>query len=372
MKLKSTILMLLVVAQLCAQGNQAHLLLEKGRLAYTANEWDSAVRFFTAAYMADSKLDTALYNRGLTYLKQEKYSKASDDFTNFLSTNESDAYAYALRAEAYFGESRIEDAMIDLDKALQLHPSIEWYLMRGQAHLETQNYVSAEADFREVLERDPQSGAAYRGLGDAHFHRGDYIMAQLNYQEAVHLAPYDAFSVLQYGIAQARLGNWPSALSTITDAAVRIDPPLALTTRAYCHFKVGDLAAAQAEADSARNANISYADAYHVLGMVQEQEGKHVEAVALFDECLAIDPEHAEAWYGGGVALYHAQQFDRANTYLNKALEYPAVKGAAAMALANLHLTLGDAHTACKFFQLASGTGYEAHAEENTAVFCKE
>jgi tetratricopeptide (TPR) repeat protein len=357
--------------QINAQQNTAQAWLQEGRAAYARKEWDTAVRCFTSALQADATLDTALYNRGLVYLQQEKYTKAISDLSGFISGNPADAGAYVLRAEAYFAEASNEEAMADLNHALELLPTITNYLLRAKGHMLTENYISAEKDFQLVLQRDPKNAEAYLGLGDAFFHRDDFISARNYYREATEQNPDDLTARLRYGIALARVGNYPLALQTLSDSVIQIWPEEGLCARAYCHFQISDLPEARRYAEMAKSANISHADAWHILGMIAAQEGKHKEALTYFDEVIAIDAGHAQAWYNAGKTLYEDKDFTRAFDYLSVAVDLLEVKGPAAMALANLKLTLGDDAAACKYFNLASQMGYQAHAEENTEMFCK-
>jgi tetratricopeptide (TPR) repeat protein len=357
--------------QINAQQNTAQAWLNEGRQAHARKEWDTAVRCFTSALQADASLDTALFNRAVVYMHQSKYLKAINDLTIFLNSNPADAEAYALRAEANFAEANLEEAISDLNMAVDLRPTVDHYLLRAKGHLITENYISAEKDFRIVLQRDPKNGEAYQGLGDASFRRDDYISARNYYRDATEQNPSDLKARLHYGIALARVGNYPLALQTLSDSVIQVWPEEGLTTRAFCHFQIGDLLEAQRFAEMAKSANISHADAWHILGMIAAQEGRRQEAVALFEEVLAINPEHAQAWYNAGKALYEEKDFKKAHDFLSVAVELQEVKGPAAMALANLNLSLGDDAAACKYFQLASQVGYEAHPEENTEMFCK-
>jgi tetratricopeptide (TPR) repeat protein len=354
------------------QTSEARTLLAEGRAAYRRGDFDSANQFFSEAYRKDASLDTALFNRGVVQLKQTKYHKAIDDFTNFLRANPSDAQALALCAEAYFGAQDTESGLQQLDKALQLNPQIEWYMMRGLAHMETGNFVSAEKDFAEVLRRNPKHAAAYRSMGDIYFLNDDLIVAQTLYMQAVNLNPKDKNSLLQYGIAQARLSNYVSAISTLTDSVISADPTAGYNARGFSQYKIGAFAEARADAQAALNISISNADAYHLLGLLEAHEGNAIRAVELFDEAIAIDPDHAHAWYNAGKLLYQTKVFDRAASYLSKAMDYKIVRGNAARAMASLKLTLSDDRAACEYFRIASQLGYDPESEEDTNVFCRE
>jgi tetratricopeptide (TPR) repeat protein len=347
-------------------------MLDEGRKAYRRGDLDTAEEAFSEAYRLDSSLDTALYNRGLVHLKLLKFGKAVNDFNNYLNTNPADAEAMVLCAEAYFGKEETEPAMQLLDKALALNPKIDWYFMRGQAHMQTQNILAAKNDFNEVLRRSPNHVAALRGLADAHYAENHLLEAQSLYMQAVNLNPNDPLSQLHYGIAQARLTNYTGALNTLTDLVISFDPSVGYSTRGFCQYKLGAFDAARADAQAALQAGISNVDAWHLLGLLEAHDGNARKAIEYFDEAIAINPDHAHAWYNAGKTLYQIKVFDRAASYLTKAIEYEEVKGNAARTLASLYLTLNDKQEACAYFKIASQNTYDPEPEEDTSVFCRD
>ncbi|MDE4907533.1 tetratricopeptide repeat protein [Methanogenium marinum] len=50
------------------------------------------------------------------------------------------------------------------------------------------------------------------------------------------------------------------------------------------------------------------------------QNGRFEEAIACFDEAIAIDPDFAEAWFGKGISNYNLQRYDEALTSFDEAI----------------------------------------------------
>lgn len=50
------------------------------------------------------------------------------------------------------------------------------------------------------------------------------------------------------------------------------------------------------------------------LGWCLDQQGRHVEAFDVFQQCVAINPDHWEAWHGLGSAAYHKESWGEAIT----------------------------------------------------------
>jgi tetratricopeptide (TPR) repeat protein len=352
--------------------DDAATLLEAGRKAFKNKEYNSAEGYFTAVIQLDPKNDTAVYNRGFSYLLVQKWDKALSDFTTFVERNPANAEGYVMRAKVLFELKKPDQGIIDLNTALELHPSTDWFVMRGYAHLQTNNFLLAERDFKVAIARTPESLEAWRGYGDAYFQRGEYISAASHYEKVEKIDPSNLLAKYQLGMVSAKLGNYQKALDYLTDEVIAENTSEGYAARGYCLFKLGNYFEAHKNASLAKDANISNPNAYHVLGLIASANGEYEAASALFDETIAIAPNHAQGLYNAGVNKYLMLQFIEAEVFLTKAMEYEEMKGAACMAMANLKLSIGESASACTFFKQASELGYEAHPEENTSVFCKE
>ncbi len=355
-----------------AQTNQAQLYLDEGRAAYGRDEMDSAVKLFSKAIEVDPTLDTALFNRGLVYLRQEKYDRCIEDLKTFLDRNPADAQAMVLCAEAFVHKGDHESAIQMLHQAIGLNPVIDWVFMRGQLYLLMDNLKGAADDFNEVLRRSPNHAGALKGLADHYFLNRDYISAQTFYFRVAQLNPNDPQVMLDYGIVQAKVGNYMGAVGTLTDQVIRANPSIGFSARGFAHYKLGAFGEARADALAARQANYSNPDAWNLLGLLEEHEGNLQNAISNYSEAIAIDSTYAQGLCNLGIALYRNQEFDQAADYLLKALEYPEVKANAARTLASLYLTLNDERQACAYFRLAAKLYYDPLPEEETGIFCKE
>ncbi len=62
------------------------------------------------------------------------------------------------------------------------------------------------------------------------------------------------------------------------------------------------------------------AEQYYNSGVTSVQQGRYDEAVALFDNAVAVDPTLTEAWYNRGVVLIYLKNYPESLTSLDKAL----------------------------------------------------
>src|SRR5437762_13210168 len=53
-------------------------------------------------------------------------------------------------------------------------------------------------------------------------------------------------------------------------------------------------------------------DAQHLLGVIRHQQGRSLEALALIDAALAVNPQSARALSNHGLVLYHLKRYEAA------------------------------------------------------------
>ena len=77
-----------------------------------------------------------------------------------------------------------------------------------------------------------------------------------------------------------------------------------LVAAAIAHHEAGRLAEAETAYRAALVISPAHAITRHNLGALVAAQGKHVSAIALFDEVIAAEPDYAAAHYNRAVALH--------------------------------------------------------------------
>ncbi len=117
---------LVTVVVLACSGSQteAEQRYNDGEAAQEDGQLDDAVTLYTEAIELDPKLVEAYGNRSLAYLNLGRLEEALDDTTKVIELEPTDvsvlASAYAVRALARAGLGRFEEADADLAKACEL------------------------------------------------------------------------------------------------------------------------------------------------------------------------------------------------------------------------------------------------------------
>src|SRR5688572_2694021 len=88
------------------------------------------------------------------------------------------AERYLERALDYYTKKKYEDAIEDLDAAIEVEPrNGELYATRGYIHYEAGTLHLAEADFKKALEIDPRQWLAHYARAMIAFSKEEYDVA---------------------------------------------------------------------------------------------------------------------------------------------------------------------------------------------------
>ncbi len=100
------------------------------------------------------------------------------------------AYAYFMLGKTKFAAKDYDNAMIDLDKAIQMNPKFIYaYYARGIAKFELGDYNGAIADYDKYIELNSGDADAYYRRGEAKKTLGQHDAAQADLQKAKELDP---------------------------------------------------------------------------------------------------------------------------------------------------------------------------------------
>ena len=187
---------------------------KEGYQALLRRDYDKSIEHLTRAIeigdLTRSNQALAYHYRGALYLKRERIEEAILDLDRALAINPRLATAYGDRGIAYRKQGRYELALADYGEAIRLWPEWhDWYIHRGIALTALGRHDEAIADYGTALRLRPNLVNALVGRGDAHMAKGDSESALADYRRA--LALDENLSATFPGIVEklARLGARP-------------------------------------------------------------------------------------------------------------------------------------------------------------------
>lgn len=155
---------------------------KEGREAEALSDFEAAV--------AASGAWRAVHNRGVSYAAAGKIEQAMADLNHALELNPRYPHAYFNRGELRYQQHDDEGAIEDYTLAIKLGSrAAAVYASRGHAYYRLQRFGDALRDYGEAIKRDPENAATLVNRGDTYSDVGQYGQAAKDYRAAVRVAP---------------------------------------------------------------------------------------------------------------------------------------------------------------------------------------
>lgn len=160
---------------------------ELGVLHKENNNLDEAISSFKKALEFNPKHSMALYETGIIHEKQKDYDAAIKSYTESLRISES-SEAFQNLGVCYFKKGMLEDAYINLTKAMLLSPNrYTIYNSLGAVLEKKGNYDSAVQMLEIGTKLNTKNTIGFYNLGIALDKKGDFENAMKNYEKAAEL-----------------------------------------------------------------------------------------------------------------------------------------------------------------------------------------
>jgi tetratricopeptide (TPR) repeat protein len=134
-------------------------------LAHNAlKRYHAAIRDLTRAITLNPRYTAAYRHRADAYLALDMYREAVADATQVLSAegDTPDPDVLLLRARANSGDKKLNPALDDLNKVIELKPEmVDAYIARGDVFTQVRRFDDAVGDFARAIELDPKNAKAY-------------------------------------------------------------------------------------------------------------------------------------------------------------------------------------------------------------------
>jgi len=218
---------------------------------------------------------------------------------------------------------RYEEAILCYDQALELDPCcIAAWNNKGSSLYNLESYQEALNCCDKALELDPRHEVAWYSKGNSLHGLGRNEEAILCYDQALELDPRDAAAWDNKGVSLHSLGRDEEAIRCL-DKALELDPCYvnAWNNKGGSLDSLGRYEEAIRCCDKALELDPRYAAAWNSKGNSLGSLGRDEEAVRCYDKALELDPSDVTAWYNKGNSLDSLERFEEAVRCYDKALE---------------------------------------------------
>ncbi len=284
---------------------------------------------------------------------------ALEDCGAFIARGGIDARVLLLRGRLLLGKGQPDDALRDLDRAVELDPENEqpWY-WRGRARHQKKDYVGAVADYTRGLQLAPKDTGLYQARADSHRLGGNREAALADFGRVLELDPKYSAAWNNRAIVRSETGDHAGAVADYTKAiecsggkwavqygnradsryalkdyrgaaedyskALEIDPSHTeyWNDRGRCREELGDLPGA--EADYSKAIEVSkgrYPVQYSNRGRVRRVRKNLEGALADFDKALELSKSRPETWNERGLVRFQQGEFAKAAEDFGRAID---------------------------------------------------
>ncbi len=141
-----------------------------GKYHLNEGRYDEALKEFKAAETADAKLPFVHFNLGLTYVKQQEYEKARDEFLEDAKIEPDQALNYEQLGDLYWLMQQDENSEKSYRKAVQLNPQlVNSRIGLAKVYQRQQKYAQALTELDAAVKQDP-------ARTDTHYLRGQTLV----------------------------------------------------------------------------------------------------------------------------------------------------------------------------------------------------
>lgn len=300
---------------------QAHY--NRGITYLNDERYSEAVTAFQNAITLDADFTTAHYNLGLTYLKMETYPRAVDALQKTITLDHNYKAAHHALALAYLGQQELGKARDTAREALKLDANYQPAISLLEAidpsftPPETQTTTPPEPEKPTT----PQSAAKPRQethyeLGIAYKNSKMYTEAIAEFQKAIDLDSDFIAAHISLGEVYLEMGQLDDA-ETAANAALRIDANSQPARQLLDAIR--RVRSIQSTQSSGTPSNATDVKKHYERGEAFLNNKQYNEAAAAFKRVIKTDPDFADAHYGLGVAYLEMGALDDAKTAAEEA-----------------------------------------------------
>lgn len=214
-----------------------------------------------------------------------------------IASNPQSGNGYLWRGMTEGSQKQYDKAEADFKEAIKLDPNnANGYFELAQLRLIQKNIPEARNLLEQTLTHNPNSSRALRLLATTYLAEKQPAKAIGRVQDQIAKAPQSGDMYTLLSQLQGSTGNTPAALTSAEKAMqLNANDPMAVVTYTRALLTSGDASKAIAKWQQWVTDHPNDAQAYTVLGSLQEAQGNRDQAMASYKRALQIQPEHAIA-----------------------------------------------------------------------------
>jgi predicted Zn-dependent protease len=193
----------------------------RARIDYLQGNYRASAKDWTKVINENKNDYRAYKERGIAFLKSEKFRESADDFSKTLRMEPADFELYILRSKAEQGQNDMEAASRDLSTYLKYFPDDEKVLLSfGELQYEDGNYVNALRSFNKCLMLNDSNPLYYKARGKTYLQTSLYKYAIDDLSMSLDLNAQDGETYYFKGLARFFSGDKSGACDDWKESAL--------------------------------------------------------------------------------------------------------------------------------------------------------
>ena len=262
-------------------------------------------------------------HKAAALINQGKIQEAEAIYKELITAGTRNHIIYGNLATIYGMQSKLDDCIKFLRKALEIKPNFtDAHNNLGNA-LKLQGELPAAINsYSNALKLKPDDPDTHMNLGIALKDQGDLNAAIDSYNKALELKPNYPEAHFNLGITLKHQGDLTAAITSYKTAVqLKTNFPEAHLNLGVALKDQGDLNAAIDSYNKALELKPNYPEAHFNLGIALKDQGNLNAAIDSYNKALDLKPNYPEAHFNLGVALKDQGDLNAAIDSYNKALE---------------------------------------------------
>eukprot|EP00002_Diphylleia_rotans_P028860 TRINITY_DN5833_c0_g1_i5.p1 TRINITY_DN5833_c0_g1~~TRINITY_DN5833_c0_g1_i5.p1 ORF type:complete len:687 (-),score=117.54 TRINITY_DN5833_c0_g1_i5:533-2593(-) len=301
---------------------KSYRILIKRALSYRhLMDHQSSLYDFQKASEMDPKNHAGALQLGITYFLMNRYTEAVFQFSHAIKLSSSDASCFSNRALAYFKLGVYDNALRDVEMALDLRPHHNLIYQRGLIRFAQQLYDSAIRDFEEAIQMQHDNPVYHRTCALAYMEKNDFDKALRAFELAIDVDPSDATAHYYVGIIRHQQLQLNVAIYSFTRMIEHSpDHYLGYKARGAASLDLFKFDAAKSDLDKAISINSKSYACFLIRGCIHHHLGKLKEALLDFDAASKLNPTDPKIWRHRSTVCRSLKKYDDAISDIARAV----------------------------------------------------
>ena len=295
---------------------------EEGIRLFQLKQFDQSIAIFDRLIKQDPINSELHHLRGILALYNNDLTFAIKAFSSAIEINSNNEFYFNNLGITLKKLGRLEEAMLNFDKALALKNSFYEAINNKANTLQSLGRtIEAIETYQEAIKFNVNFSDAYFNLGNAYKEFKDLKKALENYNIALKINSkhYEALSAK--GNIECELENFSNSIF-LHSKSININPTYAIAHNnlGITYLKIKNYQEALNCFDKALKLNPDFIEAYSNKGLTLLNSDNSTKAIECFEKALIIDPHHADALNNYGNALLRSKNYNKAIEYYDLAI----------------------------------------------------